>query len=68
MFVQSKSSLKNGNGSSAEVAACQICRKTEKETEFSNKEKKRLDKGKLATCKACYRAKYLAKVINPGEI
>ena len=53
MFVQSKSSLKNGNGSSAEVAACQICRKTEKETEFSIKEKKRLGKGEPATCKQC---------------
>ena len=72
MFMQSKSSpgneSKNADGSSAEAAVCQICGKTEKETEFSIKEKKRLGKGEPATCKACYRTKYSAKVINPGEI
>ena len=67
MFVQSKSSpeneSKNADDSSAEAAVCQICGKTEKETEFSNKEKKRLDKGESATCKACSRTKYSAKVM-----
>ena len=67
MFMQSKSSPKNesenADGSSAEVAVCQICGKAEKQTEFSNKEKKRLDKGESATCKTCLRTKYSAKVM-----
>ena len=67
MFMQSKSSpkneRKNADGSSAEAAVCQICGKTENETAFSNKEKKRLDKGESAICKACLRAKYSAKVM-----
>ena len=67
MFVQSKSSpeneSKNADDSSAEAAVCQICGKTEKETEFSNKEKKRLVKGESATCKACHSTKPSAKVI-----
>ena len=35
------------------VAGCRVCGKSPDQVQFSNSQKKRLKKGKIATCKAC---------------
>jgi hypothetical protein len=67
MFVQPDSSpatqSTNVAASSAAAAVCRLCGKPPEETPFSNSQKKRLGKGKEATCKVCSNTKKSGNVI-----
>ena len=43
----------SANATATETAVCQKCLKTAEQTPFSKKQKKRLQKGQPAMCKAC---------------
>ena len=46
-------SSNSGVAATAGVSGCRVCQKTLDQTDFSKKQKKRLNQGKPATCKAC---------------